>query len=195
MVRVWGVRRFVGGAVAALAISALPGLIGGATPAAAASNDITLSTTGRLNAIVVSKAASHPATEVEPDSLAWAGTMVAAFQVGRFFNGGSSNIGWATSTDNGATWRRGFLPSTTVNSSPPGPWSRLSDPSVGYDARHGQWLIASLPVSSDGGIGPNIIVSRSTNGTTWGAPVTVVPGTHSYDKEWIACDNSGSSPS
>src|SRR4051794_20006437 len=59
MARVGGYRRFVGGAVAALAITTIPALVGG-TPATAAGNDIVLSTTGRLNAIVVGKAASHP---------------------------------------------------------------------------------------------------------------------------------------
>src|ERR1700755_1146623 len=42
--------------------------------------------------------------EVEPESFAAGSTLVTAFQAGRFPNGGSSNIGWATSTDGGTTW-------------------------------------------------------------------------------------------
>src|SRR5205823_3189027 len=52
-------------------------------------------------------------TEVEPDSYSYGSTIVATFQVGRYRDGGSSNIGWATSTDAGATWKNGFLPGTT----------------------------------------------------------------------------------
>src|SRR5260221_2181441 len=46
-------------------------------------------------------------TEVEPDTFAFGSTIVSAFQVGRVFGGGSSNIGWATSTDGGATRTHG----------------------------------------------------------------------------------------
>ena len=38
------------------------------------------------------------ATEVEPDSFAFGHTLVAAFQVGRYPDGGAANGGWATST-------------------------------------------------------------------------------------------------
>src|SRR2546430_6571847 len=57
-----------------------------------------------------------------------------AFQSGRFFDGGSSDIGWATSTDNGANWTNGFFPCTTPYSNPPGTYARSSDPSVALDA-------------------------------------------------------------
>ena len=36
-------------------------------------------------------------------------------------------------------------------------------------------------------------VSRSTNGSTWGNPVTVATGTF-YDKNWTVCDNHSASP-
>ena len=135
---------------------------------------------------------SQHATEVEPDTFAFGSTVVGAFQTGRFFDGGSSDIGWATSHDKGKTWVHGFLPSTTVNSTPPGPYQRLSDPSVAYDAKHGVWLIESLGLN--GGAGKGVIVSRSTDGgLTWGAPVTVSTTTGFYDKTWIACDNTPAS--
>src|SRR5512142_2845158 len=58
---------------------------------------------------------SQHATEVEPDTFAFGSTIVSAFQVGRFFSGGASDIGFATSTNGGRTWRPGFLPRTTVH--------------------------------------------------------------------------------
>src|SRR6188472_4481278 len=42
---------------------------------------------------------AYHATELEPDTYAWGNTIVAVFQTGRFSDGGSSNTGFATSTD------------------------------------------------------------------------------------------------
>src|SRR4051795_2494606 len=47
---------------------------------------------------------SQHATEVEPDTFANGSTVVAAFQVGRFFNGGGTGIGVSRSTDGGTSW-------------------------------------------------------------------------------------------
>src|SRR3954447_19606423 len=52
-------------------------------------------------------------TEVEPDSFANGATIVSAFQVGRVFDGGACAIGFATSTNNGASWKSGLLPGIT----------------------------------------------------------------------------------
>src|SRR5437764_14736878 len=79
---------------------------------------------------------SNHKTQVEPDTFAFGNTIVSVFQSGRFFDGGASNIGWATSTNAGETCTHGFLPKATVNSSPPGKYLRNSDPSIAYDARH-----------------------------------------------------------
>ena len=46
---------------------------------------------------------SQHATEVEPDTFANGATVVGAFQVGRFFNGGATDIGFARSGDGGTT--------------------------------------------------------------------------------------------
>jgi hypothetical protein len=136
---------------------------------------------------------SQHRTEVEPDTLSAGSTIVSAFQVGRFFNGGASNIGFATSTDGGHTWTKGFLPATTVFATPAGTYARASDPTVAFDAKHGVWLISYLgqrnpfpPV--------DVLVSRSTNGLTWSAPVVVNNVGHFLDKNWTACDNTASSP-
>jgi hypothetical protein len=134
-------------------------------------------------------------TQVEPDTFSFGNTIVSAFQEGRFTDGGSSNVGWATSTDGGTTWTHGDLPGTTVFASPPGTFARDTDPSVAFDARHNVWLINTLPLDSTV-TGAGVIVNRSTNGgTVWGNPVTVVPpGGINSDKNWIACDNTSTSP-
>jgi hypothetical protein len=73
-------------------------------------------------------------TEVEPDTFVSGSTIVSAFQVGRVSGEGASNIGWATSTDGGATWTHGYLPGITTNGG--GSFGQASDASVAYDARH-----------------------------------------------------------
>jgi hypothetical protein len=132
----------------------------------------------------------------EPDSLAWGNTVVAAFQSGRFRDGGAVNTGWATSRDGGRTWRSGVLPALTRAAVPAGPWDRASDPVVAYDALHGTWLIASLALRP--GDAAAVVVSRSTDGLRWSAPVTVVQAPWRpdllLDKEWIVCDNGTASP-
>jgi hypothetical protein len=138
---------------------------------------------------------SAHATQVEPDTFAFGSTIVGTFQSGRFFDGGASAIGWATSTDGGSNWRHGFLSGITKYQGN-GPYDRASDPSVAYDARHQRWLINALALTESGGnlISPAVLVSRSTDGITWSAtPVTAATGTN-LDKNWIACDNSAASP-
>ena len=68
------------------------------------------------------------ATHAEPDSYSWGTTVVAAFQVARFVDGGAQNIGFARSTDAGRTWRSGILPQLTGSSRPRGAFQRASDP-------------------------------------------------------------------
>jgi len=52
-------------------------------------------------------------TEVEPDTFSNGSTIVAAFQVGRVFDGGACAVGFATSKNNGASWTSGLLPGIT----------------------------------------------------------------------------------
>ena len=91
-------------------------------------------------------ATSFHQTEVEPDTFAFGSTIVATFQVGRFRSGGASDIGWATSKDGGASWTHGSLPGVTIFVDHSSPYERVSDPSVAYDAKHGVWMISSLPL-------------------------------------------------
>jgi len=140
---------------------------------------------------------SQHRTQVEPDSFGFGNTVVATFQTGRFnVGGGSSNIGWATTTNTGRTWTTGMLPGTTIYQG--GPWSRISDPSVAYDPLHQVWMISTLtfgmgftPFGSPSGI----LTSRSTDGgLTWQDPVVTSFDPGFYDKNWIACDTWPQSP-
>ena len=139
---------------------------------------------------------SQHKTIVEPDSYSFGSTIVSAAQFGRFFNGGASDIGWATSTNNGTSWTSGVLPGITPFTNPAGPYARVSDASVAFDARHSVWMVSSLALNSTPS-GVAVIVNRSTNGgTTWGNPVTVhAAGTsENLDKNWTVCDNTTTSP-
>ncbi len=166
------------------AAAALTAAVAGAVPALA---NVPLT---RISSDPFDNATSQHATEVEPDSFSFGSTIVSAFQQGRFTDGGSTDIGFSTSTDGGATWHAGSLPGITTFVG--GRFSRVSDPAVAFDARHGVWLIASLPLLGTSGAGA--IVSRSTNGgLAWGSPV-VVSAASGTDKTWIACDNTSTSP-
>jgi hypothetical protein len=144
----------------------------------------------KLSTDTFTNATSQHATEVEPDSFAFGSTVVAAFQVGRISSGGSSDIGFAISTDGGVIWQNGFLPGLTTFEGG-GTNAAVSDPAVIYDAAHAVWIISSLTISSTGAT--QVVVSRSNGGVNWGNPV---PVSHSPDpdKDWITCDNTNTSP-
>jgi hypothetical protein len=160
------------------------------TPALAAPANVPLN---EVSTDPYTNSSSMHHTEVEPDTFSYGSTIVSSFQVGRFYDGGSSNIGWAISTDKGVTWTNGFLPGITVYGNPPGTHQRVSDTAAAYDAMHGVWMIVSLALDG-GGAGDDVVVNRSTDGgATWQIPVHVhVQG--GLDKTWIACDSSGNSP-
>jgi hypothetical protein len=169
-----------------------------ALPAAASANvPVT-----KISADPFQNTTSQHATEVEPDTFSNGSTIISAFQVGRFFNGGASDIGWSRSTDGGATWTSGFLPGLTASSGIGGttgaPFERVSDASVAYDKRHDTWLISSIPLLPSVSV-PTVFINRSTDGgATWSGPVrTPDPaGTNKVDldKNWTVCDNTTSSP-
>jgi hypothetical protein len=144
---------------------------------------------------------SQHATEVEPDTFASGSTVVSAFQVGRFFNGGGTDIGVSRSTDGGSTWGTpAFLPGLTATSGIGGasgaPYERVSDASVAFDARHNTWLVSSIPLEFNTTNVPTIFVNRSTDGgATWGNPVSIPPPPTKVDldKNWTVCDNTSTS--
>ena len=135
---------------------------------------------------------SQHLTQVEPDTYAFGGVTVSAFQSGRFFSGGgSSGISWATSFDGGQSWTTGILPGMTVFAG--GPYLRVSDSVVTYDLAHHTWLIVSLAFRTNNFEDTNstvVVVSRSPDGIHWSSPVTVSASssTTDWDKEWITCD-------
>ncbi len=130
---------------------------------------------------------SQHATEVEASAFGSGSTIVSAFQVGRIFAGGGSDIGFATTTDSGSTWTNGSLPGITVNAN--GTFDAASDAVVAFDAAHRVWMISSLAIGNV----DQVIVNRSTDGLQWDNPV-IVSATPSADKNWIACDNTATSP-
>src|SRR4051812_5804175 len=166
-----GVLRLVGllGVLVAAVVLAVAAPAGANVPLTAVSTDPFTNTS------------SQHATEVEPDTFAFGSTVLATYQVGRFFNGGASDIGFARSTDGGATWGvSSFVPGLTFNAGqfgdPSSPYERVSDPSVAYDAKHDTWLISSIPILPGSLVVPTIFVSRSTDGgATFGNPVQIPP--------------------
>jgi hypothetical protein len=152
----------------------------------------------KVSADPFTNSTSQHATELEPDTFASGQTVVAAFQVGRFFNGGATDIGFVRSGDGGATWGApGFLAGTTSSAGFATPFERISDPSVAFDARHNVWLISSIPILPNTVV-PTVFVHRSTNGgRTFGAPVQIpapVSNSVNLDKNWTVCDNTRTSP-
>ena len=99
----------------------------------------------QLSTDTFTNATSQHATEVETSAFASGSTIVSTFQVGRIFGGGSSDIGFATSTNKGVSWTNGFLPGITVYEK--GTFSAASDPVIAFDAAHSTWIISSLTLS------------------------------------------------
>lgn len=171
------------GRLAALAIPVALGLV--LVTGIPASASVSLA---RVSTDIYTDTQAQHRTEVEPDVVAFGTTIVSAFQVGRVFGGGASNIGWATSRDGGVTWSHGYLPGITGNGG--GPFGQASDAAVAYDAKLNVWLISSLGLAASS---VDVLVSRSTRGgVAWSNPVTVAMG--SNDKDWIACDDNTASP-
>lgn len=67
----------------------------------------------RISSDPFTNGGSEHATEVEPAAASSGSTVVAAFQTGRFYTYGSSDIGIATSLDGGVAWQSTTLPGTT----------------------------------------------------------------------------------
>jgi hypothetical protein len=186
-----GLRHLVLGLLLAASVASAAAGASGASSAAAQ--------TVRLSTDRLATVGAQHATQVEPHALAVGSTIVSVFQVGRFFDGGAAAIGFANSRDGGRSWRSGLLPSVTTSSSPAGTADRATDTAVAWDGVHGRWLAESLTLSERS---TAVVVSASTDGLTWQAPVTVVthprPGqgaeSTSIDKSWIACDDGAASP-
>ncbi len=194
------VKRAVLAAVIVLGACSGSGGNAGAPPIIAPSSSPTaapplLANVQRISADPFTNSSSQHATQLEPSAASSGQTIVAAFQTGRFFTFGSSDIGFATSLNAGLSWQTGTLPAITHYTLPAGPFDSVSDPAVAYDAAHATWLIASLPILFSGNDVPGDLVSRSQDGLTWSAPVDVTASNETTnDKSWITCDDHPASP-
>lgn len=181
-------RRF--GTALALTIAVLLTL-STASLAFASSNAVTLL---RLSKDPYTNSSSQHKTQVEPDTFSYGNSIVMAIQSGRFYDGGSSNIAWATSSNNGSSWTSGFLPGSTVFATPPGKYARASDPSVAYSAKYNAWIISYLGLSGGESAPVDVASSRSTDGgLTWSNAIAINASGNFNDKSWTVCDNTASS--
>lgn len=155
----------------------------------------------QISADPYTNGAAQHATEVEPDTVAAGHSVMSVFQVGRWDNGCSDDIGWALSSNGGHSWQHGFLPGLTKFSQPPGSFVRASDPVVAYDAAAGEWIASSLacngtsPKPSAAVPSPAVDVNVSFDGVHWTKSMVVarIKKGQDFDKDWITCDNSTAS--
>jgi hypothetical protein len=146
----------------------------------------------KLSTDTFHNSSTQHATEVEPDTYSFGSMLVSAFQVGRrYASGGSSDIGFATSTDGGSSWKNGFLPGLTTFYKG-GKFQAASDPSVVFDSHHSVWLISSLGISDTNG-NTILLASSSADGINWNKPITANSTSTYADKDWITCDNTSTS--
>jgi hypothetical protein len=145
----------------------------------------------RLSTDKFSNADGQHATELESSTFAFGSTFVTSFEVARG-NGhaGGGDIGFATSTDAGVTWKSGLVSGlTTVHG---GTAAATGNAVVTYDAAHRAWIITTL-LANFNPLTTTLVVVRSSDGIHWGNPITV-NATTNPDKPWIACDNTPTSP-
>src|SRR6478609_332146 len=167
-----------------------------AIPAVAQAATLQISSDPFTQATCRGSTATNHRTEVEPDTFSNGSTIVATFQVGRIYDGGACAIGFATSTNNGASWTSGLLPGITKWSGG-GPNDRATDASVASDAKDNVWMVSSLTLLEAGGLVGNAVVTRRSTdgGLHWAYPVTTATaGAGDLDKNWIVCDNTSTSP-
>jgi hypothetical protein len=182
-------------ALSAAAAACLVGGVAGPALVASAASPLLISADPYTQATCHGSTTTNHHTEVEPDSFSSGTTIVTAFQVGRIYDGGACAIGFATSTNNGASWTSGLLPGITKWTTVQGGNDRATDASVAYDAKDNVWLVSSLTLLEAPSVHGNAVVtSRSTDGgLTWGTPFVTATGAD-LDKNWIVCDNTASSP-
>ena len=145
---------------------------------------------------------SQHATEVEPDTFAFGIDGLAAFQVGRFFNGGASDIGFARSSDGGATWDALGLPAGPDAA----PGRSPTEPVRARERRerrlrrqaHATWMISSIPLlPGTSTCRPSSSAARPTaarRSATRSQIPPPAPNKVDLDKNWTVCDNHPASP-
>ena len=172
-----------------------------ASAAAPAAADVALT---RVSADPFTNATSQHATEVEPDTFASGSTVVATYQVGRFFNGGASrhrlraldrrrrHVGRLELPARADVQRRRVRATRIARS------SGSAIPSVAYDAqpRHVADLLDPAlpePVRADGLRQPLDRRRRRRSATPVQIPPPAVKKVD-LDKNWTVCDNHRRSP-
>lgn len=138
---------------------------------------------------------AQPGTQAEPYVHADPSNsrnLLAAWQENRFRNGGARTLGFAVSSDGGATWVDGLVPKLTNVDG--GSWQKASDPWVAFGPNNRAYFSSLLfnETTPDNAIG----VSVSTDGGQhWGLPVQVFRSNFDFnDKEAVVVDTSPASP-
>lgn len=145
--------------------------------------------------LLASDGESQAETQAEPYLAASPGdprNVLAGWQESRYANGGARALGYAASTDEGATWNEGLASGLTRASG--GAWDRASDPWVAFGPGSRAYFCSLLfdENSPDNAIG----VNRSTDGgRTWG-PVVIAAFSNAEfnDKQSLTVDTSEGSP-
>ena len=159
---------------ALLALAATAAVLAMAAPAGAA---VALT---RVSADPFTNATSQHATEVEPDTFASGSTVVAAYQVGRFFDGGATRHRLCAARATAARRGTSGLPARAhvqrrrrSRTGQPVRARQRPERRLRRQARRLDDLVDPDP--PDGGV-PTVFVSRSTDGgATFGNPVEIPP--------------------
>ncbi len=121
--------------------------------------------------------------------------LLAAFQEGRYFDGGAVDCGYAISRDGGLTWTRTMIPNLSFASG--GRFNRATDPVAGIGPQ-GDLYLQTLGSTAGAFDRAAVVVSRSTDGgATWSTPATVFEQTNaliSPDKNWLAVNDYPGTP-
>lgn len=118
--------------------------------------------------------------------------VLAGWQESRYANGGARALGFAASSDGGATWLEGLVPGLTPPSG--GVWDRASDPWVAFGPGSRAYFCSLLfeENSPDNAIGVNL---STDGGRTWGpAVVAAFSNAEFNDKQSLTVDTASGSP-
>lgn len=145
--------------------------------------------------LLASDTQAQPGTQAEPyvhANPSNSQNLLAGWQENRFRNGGARTLGFAVSSDGGATWTDGLVPKLTNVDG--GSWQKASDPWVAFGPNNRAYFSSLLfnETTPDNAIG----VSVSTDGgRNWGLPVQVFRSNFDFnDKEAVVVDTSPTSP-
>ena len=135
-------------------------------------------------------------TQVEPDSFTVGSTTVTTFQVGRRFDGAATNIGYAVTPRQRA--HVGERPAPRAHDREPSRRRERAGQRPGRGVRRGAPRLAHLHARARRARRRAWRSIARTDGATWSnalvAAEEIVPQGIAFDKNWIACDNTPTSP-